>query len=492
MTVGNISGMDNIIKKNKIWIIIAVILTVIHVLYASFSQRAAYMDGALVTVQLLDLCDVNYYTVLTDAIHPRFFMYFINQFPVVLSYFVFGIKSKYWLSFICSLSVFCIPLLILLWNFFVSKRTKRYDIFVISIFVYSVLILPFSIYSIVELIPASMFWLVLLNYLAADMDYTKKDLIFITCLVILLFGSYESVVLIGVTLFVGSLYYASKEQKIFNKIVKYFIGLGGLLSSVFVTSCFIISSQLRLEAIDRMQELVKVFYWSNYFLNLNLILSIFAFSLIPFILFKKDYLSKKNLLIILSGYCLLLISMFANLKIFLAPLFERDIRLISCYIIPLLFMYIIIADSLKKKESSIFYTNLFTIILICAITHTIWQINNTFWFNRNVQFMLEEMQKSPTPLRIINKDEVYNTHHKFFRRYFYDSNYTGSSILFAPEKEIKTLLIPSPSFNTKYIPYIDSKNLFTIPPSFKYELKTQFWDITKQKEALPELKKASS
>lgn len=482
--------MDNIIKKNKIWIIIAIILTVIHILYASFSQRAAYMDGALVTVQLLDLYDVNRYRILTDLAHPRFFMYFIDQFPMALGYFVLGIKSKYWLSFIFSLTVFCNPLLILLWNFFLSKRTKRYDIFVLSLFIYAALILPFSIYSIVELIPASMFWLVLLNYLIAEMDYTKKDLLFIVCLVVLLFGSYESVVFIGTLLFAGSLYYASKEQKIFNKIVKYFIGLGGLLASIFVIYSFIISSQLRYEAIDRMQELVRVFYWSSYFLNLNFILTILTFILVPIIAFRKSYLSNKSLFIISSLYFFLLALMFKDLNKFLLPLFERDLRLVSSFVIPLILMGLVIYDYFKKKNSTAFYTNLLTITLICMVAHTIWQINNTFWFNRNVQFMLKEMQESKTSLQAMSPDEFRNAHNKSLRRYFYDSNYIASSILFTPKKKIKTLLIPLTYYNTNFRPYVNEQNLFVIPPFFEYKIKNQFWDITKQEEALLKQQKA--
>lgn len=483
---------NNILKNNKFWIILTVLITTIHVIYASIIQRGAYLDGAMLSVVLLDKFSHGQYFIYSDPEHTRFFMNFLNELPMAFGYFILMIKSKYWLSVLFSLPLFLFPPLIIWWNYKLSQRTKRQDIFVLSVFIYATILLPFSIFSIVEIINAALLQFVLLNYLAGKIDYTKKDIALITILVLFLFGSQEYVVFLGFVLFAGALYYASKEENVFNKKIKYGIGLGGLLSSLYVIVFLFLHQQTQGESIRFMKEAID--FIPN-LLNLNSILSILTILIVPFILLKKDCFSKKIIIIISLIYIYLLWHMFNHLNIYLIPMWEGHFRTIPCWAMPMLFTIIPLLDAIKKRPSNIFYSNLLTVGLMCTIAQTIWQINNSYWFNKNIEYMQKELKACPNALYIPEEHEEMSSFiNKDLRRYIWNFSYTSTSILFAPQKEIKTILMqPSKdrvgNFSYREWLYVNDNEMFTIPTQ-NLHIRNKFWDATKVTDALDDYNRA--
>lgn len=467
--------MVDIIKRNKIWFILIGLITIIHVLYASFCQRGAYMDGATFLLQDLSNYSTNWHYVYKDWDHPRFAMWALAQFPIWVSYFILGIKSKYIFSFIFSFFLFCNPLFLLIYNFFLAKRTEKYDLFVINILVYAALVLPCAIYAIVELIPATMIWFIQLHYLISDINYNKKDLIFIIILTVLSIGCYESAVFMGPILFIAGQFYIKKGKDDISQTIKYIISRGALFS-------FLVSLSYLIFNIGTQEEIPGFFKESGIifraeFFKSNFVLSLLTFFLIFIIYRKKELLSKKLLIFICSLYSIFLIIMFSNLKIFVSPWVENQLRTILCWALPFIFLYIIFSNYYNKKFSKIFYTNLLSISLICTFAQTIWQVNDTYWFHKDTEMLAKAIQESSKPLIFAKWKSNY--------KYFYNYSYTTSSILFSKQKVLNSIFIP---YNLNcYTPRLSkNKTEIYLPPcpGLKYAIKNNFWDITKPAKAL--------
>lgn len=479
--------MQEILKKNKFCLVLFLVVTAVYVVYSSIILRGAYIDGGLQELILLNKFSTGHYMVYTDPYHTRFFVNFIEQLPMAIGYFVFHIKSKYWLSFLYSLPTFLFPLLLLWWNYKLSERTKRYDIFVLSVFTYSTILLPYMIFSIVEATVSVLLLFILLNYLAGSIDYTKKDLFLILFLVVTMFGSHEFVALAGIILFIASLHYAKKEENSLHKKTKYLIGAFGVVASLYVGFFIISDTQAKIEASRFIREAVDFF---PYLLSINALLSLIAFVIAVFLIFKKDYLKLISQVFIGSIFLVVLSYMLLNLNIYLNPMFEGHLRTVPCWGVPLVILVVLLLDIFKKRPTDIFYTNLLTLALICGIAHTFWQINNSYWFNKNIEYMKQEMKNSTDPLYIPeNHPEMSSFYNKDLRRYIWKYSYASYSILFSPTKEVKTLLLEPVSReeadDTQYFHdwlYVEKDHI--IVPCIKLHIKNEFWDTTKVSGAL--------
>lgn len=116
--------------------ILFLIVSLLHVLYASFVQRGLYLDGSLWFVDLLNSISQGSYHFPTDSNHPRTMINFIQAFPTLILGNIFGCTSKYLLSFTYSLTLFLTPLLLLFWNYRLTKRTKNKAIFFFALLEY--------------------------------------------------------------------------------------------------------------------------------------------------------------------------------------------------------------------------------------------------------------------------------------------------------------------------------------------------------------------
>jgi hypothetical protein len=81
-------------KKEKLYLIFALIVTLIHVVYATVFLRAAYLDGAMLILVLLNKFSNGQLYAYSDIGHTRFFINFFNQLPMIIGYFILMIKSK--------------------------------------------------------------------------------------------------------------------------------------------------------------------------------------------------------------------------------------------------------------------------------------------------------------------------------------------------------------------------------------------------------------
>ena len=211
------------LKNNKQFKILAwifIIVSIIHVLYATITMRGMYMDGGFYMIELLNRFANNTYAISADfGGHPRFFISYLMQIPVLFAHGALFIQNKWALMMIYSFVQFFLPLLVLFWTYKLAKRTERLDIFFWNLLLYSGFLIIFIIFSIMETPIGSPLHFILWIYLSTTMQYTKKYIIAIIFLITMMFATFEYVAGLGILFFLASIYYVYKEPEKKNKII---------------------------------------------------------------------------------------------------------------------------------------------------------------------------------------------------------------------------------------------------------------------------------
>ncbi len=486
------------LEKNKQFNIlkwIFIIISLIHVVYATIVFRGLYEDGSVWMVQLLNNLANGSCKLEIDWGHTRFILIALIQIPVVFAYKFLHITNKFSLMHIFTFIQFFLPLLVLYWNYKLTKRTGRIDILCWNLFIYGCINLTFSIFSVVEIITGSIFNFILWNYLASKINYTKKDIFYITCLLIIMFGTYEYITVLGIIFFAASLYYASKETIKKNKLVKIFIGIGSLIASIFN-----IVYMLRVpgEGNEIFRFLKEAHDYLSLIFNLNITFTFIAIAIIIMLMFRKTFLTNNLLMLISAAFIFMFIRLSNTPELSIYPMWEQHLRTIPCWLIPLLFICMWIADIIKEEKNKIKFINYICVLLICSITQTCWQFYNDYYWNKNVEYLKNELENTQELLYIpADHEEISSFHNNNLRRYIWFGTYPAMSILFSKEHEIKTFLLtydiqPDPGNITAreflFVPK-DEENILYIPYGNRINIKNEFWDLTKCAEALDKYNK---
>lgn len=465
-------------KSNKILMLGLIIITIIHILYAAFSQRALYLDGALQFLVILDGISQNKVTFFSDPTHHRYVINFITQLPVSIAYFLLFIKSKYVLGVIHSLFWFLMPVLGLIWSYKLSERTKRYGLFVLSAAFYSLIILLYQIFAIVEISTPIILFIILYNYISSDIDYTKQDILPISFLVLLLFGSYENVIFIGPILFIAALYFAYHTNNISNRKVKLGIGFASLIAGIYILfyMLFVVHSQS--EGMRFFSEFTSIFFT---YASTNFLLTLI--SLIIILIPRKNLFTKKNIIVISLLYVYILFSMFNNLDTFLAPVEEGHYRALAVFLFPIVLLILFIFDVLKINISKTFIINALSVILIAGISQTIWQINNTYWWNKNISYMQNELANNKSILYLPQEhEEISSFNNKDLRRYIWHFSLSATSLAFSKDYKIEKILshydTDYEEYNFNYRERLYATNNYFSIPTYEISIKNKFWDLS--------------
>ncbi len=126
------------LKNNKrfkalAWIFI--IISMLHVIYATITMRGLFMDGGFYMLDLLNKFSDNIHTISADwAGHPRFFILGIMQLSTIIAHSIFAIQDKWILMMIYSFAQFFLPLLALFWIYKLANRVNRPDMFFWGVF----------------------------------------------------------------------------------------------------------------------------------------------------------------------------------------------------------------------------------------------------------------------------------------------------------------------------------------------------------------------
>lgn len=486
------------LKTNKQFVFlftIFIVISLIHILYATLSMRGMYEDGGFYMIKMLNNISDNIFYFYYDNGHPRFFISFLHELPVLASGIILGIKNKYILMGIYSFFQFFLPFIALLWNFQLTKRTKRYDILFWSIFCYGAILMPFMIFSVVEILIGGMFHFILWNYLVSDIDYKKRDILCILFLIIMMFATYEYVVMLGFIFFLAHFHYVLKDKSFKNQCVKTLIGLGALCASVYnIWYMFHVPS----EGGEIMRFMNEAHDYMPYILNLNSLLSVLTIVILLCLILKKTKLS--NLLLIFFGllYTCAFIYLLKHPLQSVYPMWEQHLRTIPCWFLPLLFMGLYIKDFISNRFNNIKYINFICVALICCIFQSCWQMVDTYYWNKNIEYMKQELNKTNALLYIPSEhEEISSFHNEQLRRYIWHGIFTATSVLFSDTYEQRTLLMnydenQDPGNGTfRNFLYVTPWNpsVMSMPFGAYISVKNKFWDLTDCAAALDKYNK---
>ena len=126
------------LEKNKQFNIlkwIFIIISLVHIVYATIVFRGLYEDGSVWIVQLLNNLANGSCQLEIDWGHPRFMIVALIEIPVLFASKFLYIHNKFSLMHIFTFFQFFLPLLALYWNYKLTKRTGRIDILCWNIFI---------------------------------------------------------------------------------------------------------------------------------------------------------------------------------------------------------------------------------------------------------------------------------------------------------------------------------------------------------------------
>ncbi len=480
-------------KLLKILFVAFIIISIIHIIYATITMRGMYCDGGFYMLDLLNNFSSEIYKLSFDETHPRFMISFLMQYPAIFAHSILHITNKFVLMGIYSFVQFALPIIFLLWNFLLTKRTKRIDILFWNIFTYGVIICPFMIFSVVESIIGVSLHFILWNYLCAKIDYKKTDIIFILFLLTMMFGTYEYVAFLGIIFFFAHFHYVMQEKDFKNQCVKTLIGVGSLAASIYNIIFMLKTDGERGEIIRYIGEATDYF---PHLLELNTLFSIITIIILILISLKKEQISKLLMSSIFITYTITLIYLLNTPLTSIYPMWEGHLRTIPCWFIPILFTILVIKDMVSDKINEKRYINFICIALICCIFQTSWQMVNTYYWNKNIEYMRNELQNYNGLLYIPSEhEEISGFHNKELRRYIWHGIFPATSILFSKEYKQKTLLL---SYDKPQDPgngtfrnrlYVISDKKMSIPFGTAIDIKNDYWDLTDCAKALDKYNK---
>ena len=146
-------------------------------------------------------------------------------------------------------------------------------------------------------------------------------------------------------------------------------------------------------------------------------------------------------------------------------------------------------------------SNLICIVLLCGITQSAWQMVNTYHWDKNIQYMKNELQQHNETLYIPSEHtEIATFHNHELRRYIWHSTYAFTSILFSKSYEQKTLLMHydeeidkgNLTFRKNLFVKQNIENAISIPLGTIISIKNKFWDLTNCAKALDRYNKENN
>ena len=314
-------------KQLKLLFIVFILISIVHIIYATITMRGMYCDGAFYMLVQLNNFSSNLYNLSLDMEHPRFMMSFLMQFPAIIVHFLFDIKNKFVLMGIYSFIQFSLPVIFLLWNFILTKRTKRIDVLFWNVFTYGAIICPFMIFSVVESIIGFSLHFILWNYLCSKIDYKKTDIIFILFLLTMMFGTYEYVAFLGIIFFFAHFHYVMQEKIFKNQCVKILIGIGSLTASIYNIIFMLRTNGEKGEIIRFLGEATDYF---PHLFELNTLFSIITIITLMLIAIRKEQISKTLLSLVVIIYTIALIYLLNTPLTSIYPMWEGHLRTIPC------------------------------------------------------------------------------------------------------------------------------------------------------------------
>lgn len=474
--------------NQTVWIIFCIVVF-INITLASMTLRTAYFDGAPNFLSILDCISNGQFHFYKDFEHPRFAVNFLNELPTNIAGLLFHIENKFVLGFTDTFSHLSLPFLTLCWNYRITLKTGRKDVFAASLFLYSFFVMLYQIWPFVELSLCTMLLMLLFNYLCCtDRKYSIFDIFFILFISLIACQTSEVVILVAPFLFLAIIQNFGKTENKTDKVIK-------SVSAFFIVFAAIYNIWFMMHTSGEADEISRLFHefiipLKYFLLSSNTLLSFIGILLLIFCNTEKPFgkISLITVNVMIFGTLAYLMNPPDR---FINPNMENTTRTFILFAFPLTVFVIILTDYFKKHFSDIFLTNLITVSITVGIAHNIWQINNTYWWNNAVNSLKNDLITNNKPLFIPEEHNFYFDFENAKTRYISPFSYTATSVIFSDLYEIKHILVQpkdnsiNPGAGRDNLFYIEDKRCLNLPAAIINE-KNKFWDLRMSIKALNE------
>lgn len=486
------------IKKNKILLIIYILLFIVYIVSTVISSFGLFSDtpneffGDFHHIMSNDgnplkLFTKNFYDM------PRYCSWVVHRLIYLLFYPIFNNSVLQNLNlYVVSLVV--MPFVLVLLNFLLARRTKRFDIAIWAFAFYSLFNLLYIVWFCRELQVAVLIQFLFLQCMLSKQKNTKLDNFIYIVLLLSLFQSFENMIILGFILFIYGLitYLKNKEYKI-----KYLLtGIVALLISLFIMSADFLSIFNNNQYYQASYK--SLFPWSMYMnsypptlIQTPVIISYIAILIIVYFALKNREFCKKDFLWAIPLFIVVIGFIYCNTKFIPNPTLETCLFLLSVFMLPIVFLIILICDYYKKTFSKKFLNNLIKVACIIGIMQFVWQINSSVYCYKYTNLLKEAFQTSDKPfimLHVEKTSKIYNyaAHSSYFIRSFILSEDHNIKSLFIPDINHRDVS-PDKKFEFRDTYFDEDKNALFLMGQY-IDVKNQYWNLTEISNIFKELK----
>lgn len=467
----------NIIKDNKIWLIIFVLSAFILFGISTCTYRSLFFDAPAVFFQLL----------IQENFDGNFFI-FIHQRTRLFSDFLFDLPYNALVHFLpnipmVKINLFHISYLVVTFfamalNFLIAYRTKMFKIAAVSLAYYALLYLPNSVWYIKECHLAILLSFALLQYFLTSEKLTKFDYLLVTLLLLYSFESYEQQALTGLVIFSAMLIIIRKPTE--NKRLKTVIGISGFLSTLYVISKTVygfVSTTADITFDNALYEYTLAIKSTLGLFNGALFISIVAFAVIIAAYFYKKKINVPFYLFIVAT--IIAMVWYLNYAVSFVPCPRLELQ---NYIVGLILFFpiilLLIGEKIFNKNilNKEFCSKLIVISCIFGILGILWQINSCKYSYQYAQSILNKIH-SKEYILTFTEDEMNSDwfeYHKSFgtlHRSVLLSDYQPQNLLISQET-------PYDEMNMLGTYYDEKRGLLYIQ-NLELPVVTKYFDLSK-------------
>ena len=470
--------MENYFKSKKLLLLLFFISFIIFLVSALLSCRIALGDGPCEFFKEMILYNNNPFDIILNyndnvvrfwsfKLHRIFFYIFFPFFSTIKQ-----------LSILYSFSLIVTPFILLISNYYIAKRTKRFDITVLAFLYYCLFEIPYISHLTREYHITTMLLFLFFSYYFTKEKLKKFDFFIIFLLSIFLFESGENIVILGSLLFILGLL-SFKKNKINNKKSLY-MGIVSIIFATYTLTKTILNNQN--DPIMTFENSIPRWIHNIQMLPEALLTTCMIFSIIGIItcillFFIKRELNKKDLLWEIPLVLFSLILVYINTNFIADPNKESNLFILFLFVPTIIFIGLWIIDYFEIKIDNYYWKNILTVGLIIGMLQFIWQTKSSILCYEYTNKIKNQLNSSKG-LIIVHFDEEE-------KGYTYDTNicYMFRGFILSDEYKIKSTLIPDPlhrdytgneNYGTYYDKEMNKLKILDCPLS----LKNRYWDIT--------------
>lgn len=459
-------------KEHKLFVLLFVLFSVILIGINACTHRSLMFYIPSTFIQILEQQDnyVPFFSYSNLAIKK------FSDFLIVLPYNILvpfipdiPLNKIDLFAFSAHFSLLCALLL----NYFIAKRTKRYDIVACAFAFYALFYIINSVSHIEEIHMTIMLQFILLQYFLTREKLSVYDYLIVGTTSVLCMASHETQFFFGIMLFVFTFLYAKKNPQ--NLKLKYFIGFSGLLMAIL---CMILLYPYYINFLNYINEFngIKgdIFVSSIFFSALGIFLIILTAIL------GRGYRSGEWKKII---FILLQVAIFLWMKTHFEPYGSES----TCYTFSLIFsipiMFLLLLSDLFNftEKHNYFFSNIVLISCVIGFIQIVIQINSCWLYSKYVNTFKYRINNATESFIPWKEDGIANSYAK--DDYCIDSEIR--SLYLTDKMKIHTLMVNNKKTNCPVTDMSVTADSIIINGTY-IPIKNSYWDFS---DIIPEIQK---